>query len=582
MIRLSMCGYLVTKALGIAGVAVSLATSVASAQTPPPTIVEAPGRAVVGTPTIVTAPAVAIPDDAQVDPAEPVESGLPENVQVVRFQAPAGTLIEVLGPEAVPIASPANDTSNGMTVGLKVGVGYRLRVSNFPTRTGAVLYPVVEIVGHLHRPPGIDPAKFPIRIIFHPDDVEDIISGGRLVTHYVYLEDPAQALPINLPKDELPTVTVSPAEDPLKVASALGRVMAVIRMGGRTPTPEEISGEPIFDIAGVPCPFSGPNGAKCKMACGPVCGNPPPAGRPWLPKDEYLCDGGDANTPVHFGGDGGLRGIDPRDAVIQFRDDRRPRVLPTNLVCIYAPRFGLIRGSVGPNESRTVDVLHGLELIQRETMHERKEGPRRIVQNESPEQSRHRARLSSMKGRVYAGSHEEVRVLGGIDNIIHLRGHQLIQSIEKANNRQKPGQNRTNIFAQGFRLGESAVVTGIVEGAGEKVMAWKPQEIAGVEVPPNKPGMAVIKRVSTGEAEPGDVVTFSIQYRNMGNVPITSVRVVDSLLPRLEYVPRSAKGPADTVFTAAENKAGAMELRWDIGTLKPGAEGYVSFEAKVR
>ena len=114
-------------------------------------------------------------------------------------------------------------------------------------------------------------------------------------------------------------------------------------------------------------------------------------------------------------------------------------------------------------------------------------------------------------------------------------------------------------------------------------MTWTPRETVGVEVPPNKPGLAVIKRVSAGEAEAGDVVTFTIQYRNMGNTPIRSVSVIDSLLPRLDYVAGSARGPAGTVFTAAENRVGSTELRWDLpGAIPPGAEGYVSFEATVR
>jgi uncharacterized repeat protein (TIGR01451 family) len=115
------------------------------------------------------------------------------------------------------------------------------------------------------------------------------------------------------------------------------------------------------------------------------------------------------------------------------------------------------------------------------------------------------------------------------------------------------------------------------------VMTWTPRETVGVETPPNKPGLAVIKRVSAGEAEAGDTLTFVIQFRNMGNTPIRSVAIVDSLLPRLGYVPNSAKGPAGTVFTAGENKVGSTELRWEIpGAIPPGGEGYVEFQAVVR
>ena len=45
---------------------------------------------------------------------------------------------------------------------------YKLRVYDLPDRPGVELYPVVDMVGHVHRPTGIDPAKYPIRIVFRP------------------------------------------------------------------------------------------------------------------------------------------------------------------------------------------------------------------------------------------------------------------------------------------------------------------------------------------------------------------------------------------------------------------------------
>ena len=114
-------------------------------------------------------------------------------------------------------------------------------------------------------------------------------------------------------------------------------------------------------------------------------------------------------------------------------------------------------------------------------------------------------------------------------------------------------------------------------------MTWPPMDITGVEVPPKKPGLAVIKRVDVAEAEPGDTLTYTIQYRNMGNTPIRAVSIIDSLLPRLEYVPNSAQGPAGTIFTFGENRAGSLELRYDLpDAIAPGAEGSVTFKAILR
>jgi uncharacterized repeat protein (TIGR01451 family) len=469
-------------------------------------------------------------------------------------------------------------------VGLKVGVGYRLRLSNLPERPGVELFPVIEVVGHLHRPEGIDPGKFPIRVSFTEDDLHDAADRARLVTQVVYLEDPDQALPIHFPKDEIPVVTISPAEDPLRVGKALGRVMAIVRLGARKPTPDELMGPSGLGLAGsAPCPFTGAGGARCSLPCGPVCGTAPPPGRPWIPRDEFLCDGGDHAEAAHFGGDGGLRGIDPRDAVLQFNDAQRPRVLPTNLVCIYAPRFAEVRVSVGPNEALAIESPRGARVTAREATADGRLYARRLVQNLGAEAARHRARASAMAGRVFAGEHEELRVLSGYSTALSLVRFQRIEGPEESSNRDKALTLRDKTHFLGIKTAEGVVVKGIVQGAGEAVMTWTPRETVGVEVPPNRPGMAVIKRVSTGEAEPGDTITFAIQFRNMGNTPITAVSIVDSLLPRLAYVPGSAQGPKGTVFTAEENRAGSTELRWDLpGAIAPGAEGYVSFQALVR
>ena len=84
----------------------------------------------------------------------------------------------------------------------------------------AELYPVIEVVGHLHRPEGIDPGKYPIRVVFNQDDMDDVVDRGRLVTKVIYLEDPDQAIPFKMAKDEVPVVTLNP--DRAAAASGLG------------------------------------------------------------------------------------------------------------------------------------------------------------------------------------------------------------------------------------------------------------------------------------------------------------------------------------------------------------------------
>jgi uncharacterized repeat protein (TIGR01451 family) len=559
-----------------AGLGSSPSSSRANAQDAPATVT---APAPVAT---ATAPATAtVPDEPVIAPTPPVPE-LPRDVQVVRFQGPSGVKVEVLGPAPEPV--PGGDGKGLGTFGLKVGLSYKLRVYDLPDRPGVELYPVVEMVGHLHRPNGIDPAKYPIRIVLREDDIEDTARRGLLVTQVVYLEDPDQAVPLKLPKDEPPFVTLNPAEEPFKVARALGRVMAIVRIGGRQPSAEELSGPAGIGLGNAPCPFMDPGAeGPCKLPCGPVCGTAPPPGRPWLPRDEFLCDGGDRGEPIHFAGEGGLAGIDPRDTVFNFTADGRPRVLPTNVVCIYAPRFASVRVAVGVTEAFNAAHVSSNELLQRMALAAARQGSRKMAQSQVAGQNRLRVKATGLATRVFAGEHTEVRVLGGFDSKLNVVLHTDVQGVDRKTAILKPASMRARIKLDGLKSAESPVATGVVEGAGQTVMTWPPMDMTGVEVPPRKPGLAVIKRVDASEAEPGDTLTYTIQYRNMGNVPIRAVSIIDSLLPRLEYVPNSAQGPAGTIFTFGENRAGALELRYDLpGAIAPGAEGSVTFKVIVR
>src|SRR5271157_4829115 len=473
---------------------------------------------------------------------------LDPKVQVVRFQGPSGLRVEVLAPEPSPVS--IGDGEGIATVGLQRGVGYRLRLSDITERPGVELFPVIEVVGHLHRPREISPAKYPIRIVFTDEELWDVVDRGRLVTKVIYLEEPEQAIPIKLSKDQIPVVTLNPTEQPLKVAEALGRVMAIVRIGGRRPTLEEINAgatgdlglDAVAAVGAVHCPFTSTDCEPCQLPCGPACGTLPPAGRPWLPRDEYLCDGGDQGAPAGVGEGGNIKGIDPRDAVMRFDvglDDRRqPRVLPTNRVCVYAPRFAEVRISTGTNEAIEVHGATMNRSLDKFALTEGRSHSRRLVQNQAAELTR---------------------------------------------KRRKPALIKEKIRLDGIKSVESTVMTGLVEGPGQTVMSWQPHEMKGVETPPQRPGMAIIKRVSATEAEPGDTLTFTITYRNMGNTPIRAASVVDSLLPRIEYVKGSAKGPKGTVFSSAENRVGSSELKWELpGVIPPGASGEVSFQAVVR
>jgi len=556
-----------------------------------PVINEIPNEADLPAPAAIESPIglAVVPEGHGV----PVGPALDPNTQVVRFQGPEGLGVEVLAPQPMPVS--AGDGGGILTAGLQRGVGYRLRLSDIPHRPGLELFPVVQVVGHMHRPSEIDPGKYPIRVIFTDEELWDVADNGRMVTKVIYIEDPQQALPLKMDKDAIPAVGVGPAEDPVRVAAALGRVVAIVRIGGRRPTVDEIHAGATGDVgldrlaASAPgrCGFVNLDGVPCPLPPGPACAPLEPASRPTLPRDEYLCDGGDDGQKAGVTGPDAMVGVDPRDAVVRFDVGlgryADPKVLPTNRVCIYAPRFAEVHSSTGTSVNVEIHGLNLNRLSQKAGQAEKADQIRDFVKNQAPELARDRQRATGMKGKAYAGENSLAQEAMGYGNIQQAKIDSQEQIAETARQRVNPVVAREKIQLVGIKTAESPVISALTEGPGQTRMSWPANEMTGIETPPNRPGLAVVKRVNVSEAEPGDTVTYVISYRNMGNTPIRSVSIVDSLLPRLEYVQGTAKGPKGTAFTAAENRVGSTELKWDLDKpIPPGGSGYVSFQAVVR
>ena len=188
--------------------------------------------------------------------------------------------------------------------------------------------------------------------------------------------------------------------------------MAIVRIGGRRPTVEEIHAgatgdlglDAVAAVGSDPLPVRQHRWRPLPASLRTGLHRPAPPSRPMLPRDEYLCDGGDQGEPAGVGEGGNIKGIDPRDAVIRFDiglgDRVKPRVLPTNRVCVYAPRFAEVRISTGTNQ--TIEV-HGASLnraLDKYAVSEGRSYARRLVQNQSPELARERSRAQAMAGRV--------------------------------------------------------------------------------------------------------------------------------------------------------------------------------------
>ncbi len=137
-----------------------------------------------------------------------------------------------------------------LRVGLLIGPVYRLRVTQIPNHPGKELYPTVELIDRTFAPAPLA-VKFPVPIHLDPNDLE-LALRGKFIVRVVYVEDPKRALPSPAPAKGVQWFDVRPGEDPLQVAESLGRPLAIVRIGARTPRntaqpdPDFLYGSPPF------------------------------------------------------------------------------------------------------------------------------------------------------------------------------------------------------------------------------------------------------------------------------------------------------------------------------------------------
>jgi len=126
------------------------------------------------------------------------------------------------------------------TVATSIGPVYQVRIKGeFRTRTFD-LFPTLEMVSCLNPPAELQ-LRFPVLVAISEDDIEQALAG-RLVTKVIYVENPETALPYRqLCNGHQAFFDVTDLEDPIKTASRLGRPIAILRLGTRQPSDEEMS-----------------------------------------------------------------------------------------------------------------------------------------------------------------------------------------------------------------------------------------------------------------------------------------------------------------------------------------------------
>lgn len=146
--------------------------------------------------------------------------------------------VQIRGPEGTKLAMAIDNRfvdrhRTPHAVGLLIGGDYRLRMTDIPFHPGKEIFPTVKIIARTFPPQGLE-LEYPILIDITQDDVE-LALNGQFITRVIYLEDPLAAVPLRGDLGQ-PSMDVAPKDDPIDVASTMGRPVAIVRLGGRVPS----------------------------------------------------------------------------------------------------------------------------------------------------------------------------------------------------------------------------------------------------------------------------------------------------------------------------------------------------------
>lgn len=416
--------------------------------------------------------------------------------------------------------------------GFRPGYVYRLKFVNadHPEDTvGGTL----EVRGSIVPRPNMKYMEFPATVGVSKTDVKTALGGG-IVTKVIYLEDPAKALPLGQKANDPLEVAAADEREALDLAADSGRVVAVLRVGGRVPSAKELAGAYIDGTVllpgesallrpAVPPPFG----------CSPVPLYDPILG-PKVSTDECFPNGGDRGPRVGIGPGGRLGNLDPTDAAMEYTRGTKREAVVSNTVCLCSPRFvarraeavaSVVSGAIAPLEVRQaygqsvfLQRMHAEELVGRE-------------------------RTLGLTSRTRPGATLQYVYLHALGSTTSLKGIATTLSTDSV----------------------TAVV--VVD-----------------ELTSFPTRLTLEKSVSpAGPYQPGDEVTITLKYANNTRQEIKDLVISDSLSGRLEYVAGSAAADRPSNVTTALNDAGSVVVRFDIpGPIPPTASGVAVFKVKVR
>ena len=326
-------------------------------------------------------------------------------------------------------------------------------------------------------------------------------------------------------------------------------------------------------------PSAGPNPmAPGMMACD-ACNAPSNEAYP----DEYLCDGGDRDWPVHY--DNFSRsGLDTEDTILEYTDRRgHEKMKPSNKVCVYAPRFASVRTVSQPHERHNTSELAGLgHLAATQGMSTRLKASKQI-KREMMGGIAVRSRASGLDTDAAQSTVSQLRSPSAHEKLLNVFESMSFLMTGKLENTDAARLGLGLQAGMVWTRNEFPVITAKIDVPIEGHFEQATAVITGIEEKEEAENLRIVKLADKKSAQPGDEIVFTIRYDNLGGREAHHIRIVDNLTPRLQYVVDSATSDRDGELILQDNGEGSQILIWELSEPLPGKTGgVVTFKAMVR
>lgn len=337
------------------------------------------------------------------------------------------------------------------------------------------------------------------------------------------------------------------------------------------------------DVECLPCeprwPAAGPNPMAPGMTACDVCNLPSPESY----ADEYLCDGGDRELPVHYDSHF-RRGLETEDTILEYTNRAgHERMRPSNRVCIYAPRFASVRTVSRPHEESTADEVAGVgAMASTGGIHTRLRAANSI-KREGTGRIAVRSRASGLETDALQGVLSQLRSPTIHEKLLNVYQSLAFIQFGKIDDADTARLNYGIQAATLWTREEYPVIESKTDMALEGLFQQSTAVITAIDDRESPEDLRIVKLADKKTAVPGDQIEFTIRYDNLGGKEVYHVRIVDNLTPRLQYVDDSATSDRDGRLVLQDNGEGSQILIWELEQpLPPRTGGVVTFKTKVR